>query len=826
MPFAILTLSWCAAAATHPGLAVIQKRCAGCHSGSGRKSGLDVTSHKMLMRGGDRGPAVVPGNARESLLYRVTAREAEPHMPFGMPAIPVEELSAIAQWIDEGAAYGEAVTAAAPAATTHWAYQPVQRPAVPGGKDGNPVDAFLAAARSARGLTTAAEAGRRTLARRLYLDVIGVPPAVEEMRAFAADSSPDAYEKLVDKLLADPRYGERWGRHWMDIWRYSDWYGWRRGNDVRNSVKFIWRWRDWIVESLNQDKGYDQMVREMVAGDEIAPGDPQVLRATGYLARSFSKYDRHGWMQNAVDHTAMAFLGLTLKCARCHDHKYDPLSQAEYYQFRAFFEPYHVRTDRIPGQADTEKDGLARVYDQEPNAVTQLLIRGDIQNPDADMKIEPGTPRALGGAPLRIRPVALSVEQYYPDFREFVHKDLLEQARGEIEKARQAVSEAKEGEDRTIAEKALAAATAYLPALEARIAADKAHYSRPPLPNAEELAAAARKAEREAGILKASENLLRAQKEFSAAMAAQPADEKKIAAAQKQLQAAVKALEQPPGGQYTPAGKPYPEKSSGRRLALAQWMTDRDNPLTARVAVNHIWLRHFGEGIVSTPADFGASGKPPSHPELLDWLAAELMSRNWSMKHVHRPLLTSKAYRMRSSSAGLEGNAKIDSENRYLWRMNPRRMEAEAVRDSILAVAGTLDGTRGGAPVDGTQALKSRRRTIYLEHTPDIPIPFLKIFDAANPAECYRRDETVVPHQALALANSELSREQARLLAQRLYDAGQGDDRFVAAAFETVLGRPPSDAEQQSARRFVRNGQDREDLVHVLFNHNDFVTIH
>jgi len=239
----------------------------------------------------------------------------------------------------------------------------------------NPIDAFVAADREKRKLTAVPEAERRVLLRRVYLDLVGVPPSVAEMNRFLADRSPKAYEAVVDRLLADPRYGERWGRHWMDIWRYSDWYGWRKGNDVRNSQRFMWRWRDWIVESLNQDKSYDRMILEMLAADEVTPEDPKALRATGFLARNYSKYDRDGWMQDAVDHTALGMLGITVKCARCHDHKFDPIAQEEYHRFRAFFEPYDVRVDRVPGKR-ISKDGLARVFDSDTGAAIGLDRRG------------------------------------------------------------------------------------------------------------------------------------------------------------------------------------------------------------------------------------------------------------------------------------------------------------------------------------------------------------------------------------------------------------------------------------------------------------------
>jgi hypothetical protein len=726
-------------------------------------------------------------------------------MPFGMAKLSAEAIAAITEWIDKGAPFPQPIPP-----VQHWAFRQPVRPTVPQSKSSHPIDAFLALERSKRSLTAVALADRRTLLRRASLDLIGIPPTPAQFRDFLADTSKDAYEKVVDRLFADPRYGERWARHWMDVWRYSDWYGWRKGKDVRNSSRHMWRWRDWIVESLNADKGYDRMILEMLAGDELAPNDPQTLRATGYLARSFSKYDRHGWMQDAVDHTAMGMLGLTLKCARCHDHKYDPFSQEEYFQFRAFFEPYHVRTDRVPGQTDIDQDGLARVYDDNPAAETFLLVGGDIQNPDKDRRIVPGLPMAFAAAPLRIEPVPLNVQAYYPDIRDFVHADLLAQAKAEIEKAEKL-------DPSPLSEKTVAAARAALPALEARIRADKAKYSN--APDAGALSELARKAERHAGILKAAENVLRAHLELTAA----GADEKKIAVAQKNLAAATSALTQPPEG-YTSIGKAYAERSSGRRLALARWIAGNRNPLTARVAINHIWLRHFGKAIVPTVADFGRNGKPPSHPQLLDWLAVELMDNNWSMKHIHRLILTSNAYRLRST-AGVDDhpNSRIDPENTWLWRMNPRRMEAEIVRDSILAVSGQLDSTLGGPEIDVEKSGESRRRSLYLQHTPDIPMQFLKTFDSASTAECYERNESVVPHQALAMANSAFTREQAKLLAQRISGAGN----FVSTAFETILGREPTQAEFSLADRFLSttNASAREDFVHVLLNHNDFVTI-
>ncbi len=874
------------------GVSILEKRCLGCHNGNVKKSGLDLSSRATLVRGGDRGPAVVPGNAKDSFLYQVITRAAEPHMPFKGARMPDAEIAAVAAWIDHGAQFEQSLkpAAAAPApADKHWAFQLPARPALPSVKNQgwvrNPIDAFVAASHEKNNLTPVAEADKGLLLRRVSLDLIGLPPSREELEKFLADPAPNAYEKAVDRLLTDPRYGERWGRHWMDVWRYSDWYGWRRAADVRHSHKFVWRWRDWIVSSLNEDRGYDQMITEMIAGDEIKPADPGAVRATGYLARNFNKYDREGWMQDAVDHTAMGMLGLTIKCARCHDHKYDPISQQEYYKFRAFFEPYEVRIDRVPGQTDTDKDGLTRIFDAELDRKTFLLVRGNVQEPDKEHPLAPGVPQVLKEKLGDIKPVTLPVDAYYPDHRPFVQRDLvteakanIERAEAELRKAREAYAKAEKeasGLDARavldklrdpsdlliVAGKALAAAKAHLPSLEARIAADNAKFSDPPDIKYEELADKARKLEREAGILKADESVYRAQLEFQAAIKARKpgnaGDEKKIGEAQKKLTAAQTALTQASEG-YHSVGKIYPDKSTGRRSALAAWIANKGNPLTARVAINHMWLRHFGKGLVPTVFDFGKNGKPASHPELLDWLATELMQNGWSMKSIHRLMVTSSTYRMLSTGGESNANVAKDSENRHLWRMNPRRMEAEVVRDSVLFVAGQLDQSMGGPEIEDPEGLKTNRRSIYFAHSPDMQVEFFKIFDSANTTECYERTESVMPQQALALANSKISRDQSRALAKRMNDtlgAGVAPRVFVSSAFETILGRLPAPKELAAGEQFLKNQPDlyrepsrlsvlgkpdssekqatvvdaglraKENFIHVLFNHNDFVTI-
>jgi mono/diheme cytochrome c family protein len=332
---------------------LLEANCVKCHNSQLKRSGFDLSSREALLRGGDTGPVVTPGDAKSSVLYKRIAHLEQPGMPFGGQKLPDAAIAQIADWINAGAPY-DAPLAAGKAALNHWAFKPPARSPVPEVKNRawvrNPIDAFVAAEHEKRGLKPLASADKRPLLRRLYLDLIGLPPTPAEMNAFLADNSKDAYEKVVDKLLASPRYGERWGRHWMDIWRYSDWYGWRAQNQVRYSQRHIWHWRDWIIESVNKDKGYDEMIVEMLAGDELAPNNPDVTRATGYLARNWYMFDRNVWLKDTVDYTAMAFLGLTVKCARCHSHKYDPITHEDYYRLRAFFEPYDVRTDRVPGQ--------------------------------------------------------------------------------------------------------------------------------------------------------------------------------------------------------------------------------------------------------------------------------------------------------------------------------------------------------------------------------------------------------------------------------------------------------------------------------------------
>ncbi|MBS1825570.1 MAG: PSD1 domain-containing protein [Acidobacteria bacterium] len=820
------------------------RSCLGCHNPKVKQGGFDLSTREALLAGSEHGKVVVPGNPEGSQLYKLVAHISDPGMPFKAKKLPEDAIAKIADWIRAGAPFGDSAedadAAFAAEAQKHWAFRKPGRPAIPSVANAdwsrNPVDAFLAAEHAKRNLTPLAEANRETLIRRAYLDLTGLVPPDHEVRAFVADKNPKAYEALIDRLLASPQYGEQWGRHWLDIWRYSDWYGYRKSGQVRYSQRHIWRWRDWTVQSINENKSYAQMILEMLAGDELAPSDARTLAATGYLARNWYMFNRNVWLQDTVEYTSTAFLGITLKCARCHNHKYDPIPQTDYYRFRAFFEPIEVRTDRVPGEADVLKDGLPRVYDADESKPTYRFVRGNEANPDTTVNLQAGVPVLFGKVALPSKQVALPVEAYFPDGRSFVPADLLAQAKAEISKAETELRKAKEKPEPqpiiAAAEKKLEAAKASLPALNARIAADLAAMSTPVPQNVEELAAAARKLELESNRLKAEAQLILGQYEFELAKS----DPKKLASATGKLEAAVKALKEPAEG-YTPIGPKFPVHSSGRRLALAQWIASKDNPLTARVAMNHIWLRHFGKPLVPTVFNFGRSGKAPTHPELLDWLAVEFMERGWDMKAMHRLLMTSRAYRMQSSAWAPDApQAKADPDNTWLWRMNTRRMDAENVRDSLLALAGKLDNTMGGPEIEETKGQDVYRRSIYFRHTPDLQMEMLRVFDAASPIECFQRSESIVPQQALALANSKLSQSMAEEIAKSLPAA-----RFVDSVFLRVLGRMPSAEERKVSEAFLVEqaahyrgepqpaadplARARQSLVHVLFNHNDFVTI-
>jgi len=1068
---------------------IFRQHCWACHGALKHESGLRLDAAQLIRKGSDDGPVLVAGQPEKSLLWqKVNARLPDRMPPEGKP-LSADELATLKAWISQGA---PAPQSEQPPANplNHWSFTPIRRPSVPQpdsrskhSRTRNPIDAFVAARHKAANLTPRPQADRSTLLRRVVLDLTGLPPTRDQQHRFAADTAAGAYERLVERLLLSPLYGQRWGRHWMDVWRYSDWYGRRSSNEIRYSQRHIWRWRDWIIEALNDNTGYDRMLLEMLAADEIAPGDDNALRATGFLGRNWYKFDRNTWLFETVERTSQGLLGLTFRCARCHDHKFDPVTQNEYYRFRAFFEPHGFRTEIVSAEVKTEvdngkstvlSDGLPRVFDEKLDAPTFLFIRGDDRNPDTDNPLSPGVPAALGGkrfdktpiTPITLPPIAyvpilrpaeaakrlktetqkvvaahkllttlettirttatqlatarkspppddspndspnrlafsdtfksldkkawkvvsgnwsardgmlvqtdlgtfltlvsttdhprnfkltlkyrtlapgnprsvgfsfdyagpkqshdiytaiapnsptpsiqafhrtggkeiypqagirkapglklgqdilleatvidrsltivldgktvleyaLPMERRNGKFALWAHRAHVEFDEIQIHAIRPTIKSLEQSlllarRDLPVKQAQAALAQAQLDSLAARIAAEQARHQHDQAAG-DKLAMAASRAEGEAGVARASLKLAQAPGQ----------------AASKALVTAIAARDAADGS-YTRFKATYPTTSTGRRTALARWMTRRDNPRTARVAINQIWLRHTGNRFVNTVADFGIRSKPREFPQLMDWLAAELIDSGWDMKHIHRLIVTSATFR-RSSAPGNEPaeliNREVDPDNRLLWRMNSRRMEAEVVRDSLLAISGTLDTAFGGPDIPEVKGQTSPRRSLYFRTTPDNKMLMLELFDLANPNECYDRQQSVVPGQALVMTNSPLALDRSRRLARQLASEitgrlGPTTDAnrdlvtadFITAAFESVLGRGPGREEQAACTAFVsRNARlladtrslksfpagagsvvaassdpfarALENLVHILLSHNDFVTI-
>lgn len=943
---------------------LLAANCYACHGALKQEGGLRVDTSDAIKLGGDTGVAIKPTDSAESLIIaRVSSQDASMRMPPEGKPLTEQQIALLSQWIAAGAnAPSDEQPQADP--RQHWAFQLPQAslPQASLNRDSlhqdmagsnNPVDSWLYDKASKLGVEPLGQATKRELLRRATLDLTGLPPTIEDIQTFEADNSEDAYDRLIDSLLNRPEYGERWGRHWMDVWRYSDWYGRRAVPDVMNSYPQIWRWRDWIVRSLNEDKGYDRMLMEMVAADELCPTDDANVVATGFIVRNWYKWNYETWMKDSVEHTGKAFLGLTLNCAHCHDHKFDPITQADYFRFRAFFEPLELRHDRASGEPDPGpfkkyvyaqsygpiKSGAIRIFDEKLDAQTFMFRGGDARNRiEGKPPVDCGPPKAFTPDGFEIKPIDLPAEAYYPGLKETVRHDEMQAADTALANSATALSTANENSMAAsqqlvalqaaaagpatatnqpaegdlikaqtvaadsaatvrIARAAYDAAAAKREALVRRIAADDAAFTK--ATKADELARLAHVAESQANHRAAEharqvaeQALIVAERQLVTATAEKSAklDEVKKAAdaTTKKLEAARTAADATRGklatvdASYTPLSPKYPAQSTGRRTALAKWLVDRRNPLTARVAVNHIWMRHFGTPLVESVDNFGVQGKLPTHPELLDWLAVRLMESGWSMKGLHRLIMTSQAYQRASSAGSLEHpNFGKDRDNLCYWHYPVRRMEAEVVRDSVLACAGALDRTLGGPEIEVEQWVTRPRRSMYFTQHGESQMLFLSTFDGANPCECYRRSQTVLPSQALALTNSELLVHYGRLCATHLakkltaseiVDASTNlvdvssqasstaiasqysahEIAFVKLAFESLLGRQPTEEELRLSAEFLSQDRTaaqerdeaaektaggiqppaadpvqraRENLVMALFNHNDFVTV-
>lgn len=919
---------------------ILHERCYSCHGALKQEADLRLDTAAAMVGKEGRIPVVLPNQPNDSeIVVRLRHEDPGMRMPPEGRALTEDEIQAIVQWIQDGA---NAPLDEQPQADplSHWAFQPPQRDATSQySENSHPIDDLLARSMDRPDVQPLPRADAGTLVRRVYLDLLGIPPTKSEVERFVLDDSPAAYANLIDELLSRPEYGQRWGRHWMDVWRYSDWYGRRSVPDVMNSYPQIWRWRDWIVRSLNEDKGYDRMVMEMLAADELTPNDPANIVATGFLVRNWYKWNYETWMKDNVEHTARAFLGLSMHCAHCHDHKYDPITHEDYFRFRAFFEPLELRHDRVAGEPDPGPfqkyvyalsygpiaSGAIRVFDEKLDAETYMYTSGDARNriPGRD-PVAPGPPASLQGSEFSLATITLPSETAYPGLQAFVREEetkaveakrivaekQVEESLVAVQTAETALSQARQaafaatstvGEtadatdlvlaaelrltaarlEHDVAAAALRLGQTAVDAVAARIAADEARYRA--LANPEQMAKHAHRSEKRLAYQTAyhAQQVARQQLQL-AQQQSLIASEESAAAVQQSIVTAQQAFDTAAaatataqgtlvadGADYTPLSPQYPSISTGRRSALARWIVDRRNPLTARVAVNHIWLRHFGQALVETPDNVGLNGKAPLHPKLLDWLAIELMDNQWSMKHLHRVIMTSAAYQRSSLVPQDHPGLTHDSENVHYWRRRPMRMEAEVVRDSVLASAAMIDTSQGGTDIEVSKWHESPRRSMYFTIHGEAEMTFLNTFDGPSVGECYRRISTVLPQQALAMTNSELVLKYGRHLATQIStELNERDslmdepariqttanERFVRAVFWRVLSRGPSPAELDLSLEFLRSQTERfseltnaelvgtpvagippaatdpvlrarENLTCSLFSHNDFLTI-
>ncbi|HND52744.1 MAG TPA: PSD1 and planctomycete cytochrome C domain-containing protein, partial [Pirellulaceae bacterium] len=634
---------------------VLAQHCLKCHGPKKQRGELRVDSRAGLLKGGDSGPAIVPGNPVESLLI-----DAVNHASLVMP--PEEKLSdveieSLTEWVRIGAPWPDSqrTILAVPrtgrqlgdADRQWWSYRPVQKatpPSAPAGdKSRGPIDRFVAAKLAAEQLAPAPEASRREQLRRLTFDLLGLPPTAEQIDDFLSDEGPDAYERLVDRLLASPRHGERWAQHWLDLVRYAESDGFKQ-DDFRPTA---WRYRDYVVRSFNADKPYDRFAKEQLAGDELAPGDAEALVATGYLRHWIYEYNQrdvrsqwHNILNDITDVTADVFLGVGIQCARCHDHKYDPVLQRDYYRLQAFFTPLMPRDDLPIASAEAIAEYHERLRDWESKTAE---IRAEIA--------------ALEG-PIRERTTQAAIDKFPKDIRPMLRKG----------------KDGREPFEHQLAE------------------------------------LAQRQVVMEHNNLKMDTKLKDEPKDRWKELQKRLAEyEQDKPAPLPTIQAAtdVGAVAPPTYIQGTRGGAPIAPgflsvldptdvtvqpaaggASTGRRLALARWITSPTNPLTPRVMANRLWQFHFGRGLARSASDFGKLGEAPSHPELLDWLSATLVERNWSLKSLHRELVTSATYRQSATSPLAEQGKLKDPDNRWLWRASVRRLDAEQVRDSLLAATG------------------------------------------------------------------------------------------------------------------------------------------
>lgn len=783
--------------------ALLAKQCGACHSGQVKLSGLDLSTREGLLKGGTKGPAVNLAQVDESLLLAaVHRRPGVAAMPPTKPLAPAE-IALLERWLKAGAPWVE--ESAKPAAPTWWSFRPPQAPLLPAGVEGHAIDFFLDRTLAREGLTKAPAAPRAALLRRVYLDLTGLAPSAEAVQRFVADPDPNAFAKVVDALLASPRYGEKWARHWLDLVRYSD----TAGFELDSYLADAWRYRDYVIDSFNADKPYDRFVKEQIAGDEYWPEDPEANTGTGLycvgpnrdLFPDQADINRVEVLTDYTDTTAGVFLGLTAGCARCHDHKFDPIPQRDYYRLQAVFAPA-VKT----------KVALNRL--------------GSL-----------GWERGENEREIQLREIGEQIRTIQEPCKKKLYAAKLAKLSEEVQTALQTKEDEKTPRQRELS-------TEYATAVRV---------------TDEEIRGCLNESQTTA-LAKIERRLVRmfqgyAPKPFACGITdvGDYSPKTYVPAKGKAEPVAVQ-----PGFFTALGGGDIAERSferkvtgpipmfptTGRRHALAEWLTRPEHPLTARVLVNRVWQYHFGRGIVATPSDYGSRGAAPTHPELLDYLATRFVAQGWSMKKLHREILLSAAYQ-RSSEPAAGVRAK-DPENLYLSHFRRRRLTSDELRDNLLAASGELNLKMHGKPVvpplaeeemfgmighaDSSWVVSSNpddfhRRSIYLFQKRTFRMPMMEVFDAPEPMlSCPRRDASTTAPQSLTLLNGSFARERARALAKR------GN---VEAIFRAVLLRAPDTEEaNRLAASFAKleaaTGSREAALVEIaraLLNTNEFLYV-
>ncbi len=757
---------------------LLKTHCFRCHQGRASEAGhrLDQRAELLGETGGE--PLIVPGRSADSRLVRLVSGKLgddERMPPRGKgELLSAADVALLRAWIDQGAAWDdELLPSERP--KQHWAFQKIIAPPVSATAGGtwarNAVDRFIAARHESIGLHPAREASPRQLARRAALDLTGLPPSAAELDAFEADAAPDAYERWIERLLASPHYGERWGRHWLDVARFAE----SEGYESNHPRPFAWRYRDYVVASFNCDKPFDQFLREQIAGDELAPYSDEQLIATGFLAAgrlSSNEEDRalqrNDMLVDIVNATASSVLGLTMACAQCHDHKFDPISQQDYYRWQAFFVGGQINDLELTDAELWRQYEAGKPAEFDPAEKLRETIFAAARE------------RLLREQRAKLTPQQLAAWEKPDAERNADEQELARQASLVLQVLDGQVEARIGGDDKTLYD----ALKKKLEALRQKMPA------RPQTWGFHAPATAGAKV-----------NVLPMKGFYPL-----PFDPQALGAARayvlKRGDVHARGALATPGWPAVLGETPAAATASKPRSALVDWLVARDNPLTARVWANRVWQYHFGRGIVATPADFGVRGARPTHPELLDWLATQLLEGGWSTKRLHRAILLSSTYRQ--AAADDPANAKIDPANRFYWRFTPRRLEAESIRDSLLAASGELDRTLGGASLAADALEGQRRRSLYLRQTRDRAPPMQALFDGPNAAEtCPRREVSVVALQSLHLLNNDFVYQRAMALAARvMHEAPSDRPQQALLAFRFALGRAPDKAEADEAARF------------------------